>query len=84
MQTDKILKLIDRYYIYLPKAKYILLNHSESVSKKALEIATNLKLSLRQKEFIRKACLLHDIGIFMVYAPSIGCNGEKTMCNMDI
>jgi uncharacterized protein len=47
------------------------------VVKKALATADAVKHLSPDKAFIEEAALLHDIGIFMTYAPKIGCYGEK-------
>jgi len=70
-------KLIEKYYPKFPVAYHYLVNHSRAVTQKALEIAVaNKKLKLDLK-FIQEAAMLHDIGIFQVYAPQIGCYGQK-------
>lgn len=63
---------------YYPKgsALYALLvDHSCQVAKKSLEIARNLAHLAPDLEFIEGAAMLHDIGIFMTRAESIGCTG---------
>jgi len=70
------LKIINKYYKSDSKAHYFLLEHSKSVTKKALQIAhhTNLKPDLN---FIKEAAMLHDIGMFLTNAPQIGCFGDE-------
>ena len=75
MFTDPY-SIISRHYLNHTKAREILIEHSESVADKAAKIAGNLSLSREEKLFIREAALLHDIGMFMTNAPSIGCNGK--------
>lgn len=70
------LKLIDKYYPEDNDLKRILLDHSRSVTDKALAMAQNhpeLNLDL---QFIGEAAMLHDIGIFRTDAPEIFCFGH--------
>ena len=68
-------KLIDKYYKDHPKARNILITHSELVAKKAVQIAKRLNLTEDQQKFIYEASMLHDIGIFLTKAPEIYCTG---------
>ncbi len=68
-------KLINKYYKNYPRARKILIEHSQAVARHALEIASKLELSKKKLQFIEEAALLHDIGIFLTDAPSIGCRG---------
>ncbi|PLY06564.1 MAG: phosphohydrolase [Desulfuromonas sp.] len=52
----------------------ILIAHSMAVAKLALQIARHT-LPGADLEFIREACLLHDIGILHTDAPDLGCHG---------
>ena len=68
-------EIIKRYYSNNPKLYHIILIHSEMVTKKALEIATNYlkkpnseSISLK---FIEEAAMLHDIGVFLTEAKKI-------------
>ncbi len=54
----------------------ILVDHSCKVAGKSLEIAGNLAHLAPDLEFIEAAAMLHDIGIFMTRAESIGCTGK--------
>ncbi len=68
--------IIEKYYSPQSEAYQILVEHSRLVAQKAVEIARNkpeLKLNI---PFIEEAAWLHDIGIFLTYAPSIDCHGE--------
>ncbi len=58
----------DAYKIYIP--------HVHMVTKKALDIARNLGLSLKQLKFIEEAGMLHDIGIIKTDAPDLCCFGN--------
>jgi len=71
------IKLIEKFYPKDSDIHYILLIHSEQIKNKALEIA-NRNPDLRiDTEFVAEAAMLHDIGIFMCYAPRIHCHGEN-------
>lgn len=67
--------LIETYYPRGSALYKMLVDHSCQVAKKSLEIARNLAPLAPDLEFIEKAALLHDIGIFMTRASSIGCTG---------
>ncbi len=58
----------------------LLLRHGERVAAKSIGIAENLTKNLilinPDMEFIMEAAMLHDIGIFMTNAPSLGCFGN--------
>ena len=70
-------ELIEKYYSENIKARRVLIDHGRVVAKKALEIARRSEHLSPDKKFIEEASFLHDIGIFMVNAPDIGCYGEK-------
>jgi len=50
-----------------------LVSHSEKVAQKALNCAMDFDVD---RKFIREAALLHDIGIYLTYAPKIECYGN--------
>lgn len=69
-------RLIYKYYGDLPRLREILVEHSEAVAKKALACAdAHAELEI-DREFVKEAALLHDIGIFLTNAPSIECYGK--------
>jgi uncharacterized protein len=70
-----IIKMIEKYYELDSKAYYFLIHHSKLVAKKALQVAERVKELKPDFKFIEEAAMLHDIGIFMTYAPKIGCYG---------
>ena len=72
------LVIIEKYYIKGSELYNILVNHSEHVKNKALEIALNHPEMHLDRQFIAEAAMLHDIGIFMCDAPRIFCHGSKT------
>ena len=68
-------KLIEKYYQSHPEAKKYLLAHSRAVAKKGVKLAERYSSSMNI-EFVEEASLLHDIGIYLTYAPHIGCYGK--------
>ena len=72
----RTLALIEKYYPKGSPLYRILVDHSHQVTKKSLEIARHLPHLNPDLEFIEKAAMLHDIGIFKTRAGSIGCSGE--------
>lgn len=53
----------------------LLLTHSEMVARKALTIADEARFDV-DRDFVREAAMLHDVGIFQCDAPSIFCFGS--------
>lgn len=75
-------KIIDKYYPSESELRRILLNHSRGVAEKALRIADRHPELRLDKEFLKEAAMLHDIGIFRCDAPSIQCFGtEPYICH---
>ncbi|NQU77134.1 HDIG domain-containing protein [Candidatus Falkowbacteria bacterium] len=70
------LKIIQKYYNPNSETYEILVTHSKLVTKKALEIAKNVKHLNPDTQFIKESCMLHDIGIFQTRAPGIDCHGK--------
>ncbi len=68
--------IIDSHYPAGSHLRDIFMAHSRAVAALALDIAARLALPLSRAE-IEAAAMLHDIGIFMTDAPSIGCNGRE-------
>lgn len=71
------LAIIDQYYPQKSKVRDILLTHSESVTRKALQIAEKHPELKLDRDFIREAAMLHDIGIVKCDAPGIQCFGTE-------
>jgi uncharacterized protein len=71
------LKIIQKYYQVDSKSYKILVKHSQAVTKKALEIAKKVSCLKPDLKFIEESTMLHDIGIFLTYAPKIGCFGKN-------
>ena len=62
------------YYTYSTTYKF-LVTHSRKVAEKALKVAENVRDLDPDMKFIEEAAILHDIGIYKVHAPKIGCIG---------
>lgn len=69
--------IIDKFYPEENELKHILLDHSRSVSEKALEIAHRHPELQLDVPFLGEAAMLHDVGIFLTDAPGIFCFGDK-------
>jgi len=70
------LEIIKKYYKEDSDIYNILIDHSSSVVRKALSIAKDHPELNIDAQFVHEAGMLHDIGIFMTYAPSIECFGQ--------
>lgn len=69
--------IIDKYYPAGGALRDVLVTHSESVSRKSLSIAASHPELKLDEDFLYEAAMLHDIGIFLTYAPQIHCFGSK-------
>ncbi len=69
-------QIIQKYYPEGSLAAHVLIVHSEAVAGKSDLIAQTLGLQPEERNFIREAALLHDIGIILTQAPDIGCFGN--------
>ena len=70
-------EVFKHYYPEDDGLRRILLQHSQSVAIKSLQIVS-LHPELRlERDFIINACMLHDIGIMKCDAPGICCHGDK-------
>lgn len=68
-------ELLAKYFE--PGALPLMLTHSRLVARKALWAASNYRESSGlDLEFINEAAQLHDIGVAMTNAPSLGCHGR--------
>ncbi len=67
--------LFSKYYPEGHPARDILVLHSQMVREKALWVAQQHPELNADTDFIAEASLLHDIGIFLTDAPTIGCHG---------
>ena len=57
--------------------RHILVTHSESVARRALQIASQHPELNIDTDFVREAAMLHDFGIIRLDAPSIECHGTE-------
>lgn len=71
------ISIIQKYYDVNSPIYTLLVTHSESVAKKALEIAKNVPQLHPDVQFIYEAAMLHDIGIFLTDTPNLDCYGDK-------
>ena len=63
----------------MPATRRLLINHVEEVTAKAVAVAERLTRAGRctpDVVLVREAAMLHDIGIGLTRAPSLGCSGE--------
>ncbi len=70
------IEIINKYYNKDSKSYRLLIDHGELVAEKALVIAKKAENFNPDIEFIKKAALVHDIGMFLVDSPQIGCFGS--------
>ena len=70
-------KIIDKYYPEDNALKHILIVHSESVMRKALEIVDKHPELNIDRLFVEEAAMLHDIGIVKCDAAGIQCFGTE-------
>ena len=69
--------LIDKYYPEENELRHILINHSQSVARKALQIVSSHPELHLDAQFVEEAAMLHDLGIFRTDAPGIQCFGSE-------
>ena len=69
--------IIDKYYPEDTELRRILITHSQSVARKALQIVSSHPELHLDARFIEEAAMLHDIGIFQTDAPGIHCFGSQ-------
>lgn len=75
MATD-YQEIIDKYYPAGSRLRDIYMKHCRAVAEEALSIADRCHLSV-DRDKVEAAAMLHDIGIFATYAPSIECRGDR-------
>lgn len=75
--------IIDKYYGAADsKLKDLLIDHSQSVTQRALQIVFMHPEFDIDADFIEEAAMLHDIGILRCNAPGIFCTGtEPYICH---
>jgi len=69
-------EIINEYYRPGSKSHRVLVEHGGLVAAKALKIARRVSHLNPDPKLVEEAAWLHDIGIFMTKAPSLGCAGE--------
>lgn len=69
-------KILNMHYEEGSALLDLLLTHSECVAKKALSVADACHFDV-DREFVRQAAMLHDVGIVRCDAPSIYCFGTE-------
>lgn len=67
--------IIEKFYKKNSDLYNLLVNHSEAVRDKALSIVDSHPELNADRKFVEEAAMLHDIGIFLTYAPTIHCYG---------
>ena len=67
--------ILEQYYDRHSKAFKILVAHGNQVAQKALKAAAKVSHLGPDLDFIEKAAMLHDIGIFLTDTPQLGCQG---------
>ena len=75
-------EIINKYYGEEGDLRRILIVHSQSVARKALQIVSfHPELNI-DRQFVEEAAMLHDIGIIKTDAPGIKCFGtEPYICH---
>ena len=68
--------IISKYYTPGSKLFDIVVNHGQQVAKKALDAAARVPDLNCDRNFIKEAAMLHDIGIFLTAWPKLGCFGK--------
>lgn len=69
-------EIISQYYTPGSKLFDIMVNHGRQVAKKALDTADQVPHLNCDRNFIKEAAMLHDIGIFLTAWPKKGCFGK--------
>ena len=69
--------IIDKYYPEDNELRHILITHSQSVARRALQIVSSHPELQLNAQFVEEASMLHDIGIFLTDAPGIQCYGAQ-------
>ena len=77
IKTMNYQAIIDKYYPEDNELRHILITHSQSVARKALQIVSYHPELQLDAQFIEEAAMLHDLGIFMTDAPGIQCFGSQ-------
>jgi len=70
------IEIISQYYDPGSKLFDIMVNHGRQVAQKALDAADRVPDLNPDRNFIKEAAMLHDIGIFLTAWPKIDCFGK--------
>jgi uncharacterized protein len=68
--------IIEKYYPTGSMAHYVLVNHSQQVAQKVLDILQKHPELKVDSDFVYEAAMLHDIGVFKCSAEYIHCYGS--------
>lgn len=68
--------IIDKYYPEGTTLRDKYLSHCHDVAELALSLNSQFRKPINPDD-VEAAAMLHDIGIFMTNAPSIGCHGDE-------
>ena len=71
------IEIIKKYYPEDSLAYPILIDHSRLVADKAVHLAISHPELHIDVPFVEEASMLHDIGMILTHAPSIGCFGDR-------
>lgn len=74
---ERFEEIIDRYYAGDGELRSLLLTHSTLVARRAVRICDAHPELGADRDFLREAAMLHDIGICRCEAPSILCHGTE-------
>lgn len=69
-------QILEKYYDPYSRAYAVLVAHGRQVAAKALAVARQVPHLGPDLRFIREAAMLHDVGIFLTRAESLGCTGR--------
>jgi uncharacterized protein len=69
-------EIVKKFYAPDSKAYGLLIAHGQAVCQKAVMIAGRMADVAPDIAFVKESAMLHDIGIFMTYAPELGCFGK--------
>jgi len=69
--------IIAKYYPDNTPLRTILVTHSQSVARMAMDVARRHPELAADETFLYEAAILHDIGIFRCNAPGICCTGTE-------
>lgn len=77
MEATNPLSIIHKYYADNEPLLRLLIHHSRQVTDRALKIAKARPALEIDAEFVARAAMLHDIGVFLTDAPGIHCHGTE-------